>query len=277
MRPCALGVAGPIESHQVIHFPILDVIPLWGMFLSICLITGLALEAGYRVGQWRHNREPGEKDVPVGAMVGAILGLLAFMLAFTFSLAASRFDARRHTVLMEANAISTTFLRTQLLPEPERSLSGRLLHDYVDVRIGGLTKQQLAATVARSEEIHGELWTQAISGIEKSPSPLTALYVQSLNQVIDLHAERVQVGIRSRIPVSLWGGLFLLAVLGMASIGYQSGLSATRRSPEMLILVLAFTSVLYMIMDLDRPLEGLLLVSQQAMIDVQQLMHRTTP
>lgn len=102
-------------------------------------------------------------------------------------------------VLLEANAISTTFLRTQLLPEAERSVSARLLREYVDIRISGLTKQQLAATIVRSEEIHGELWTHAIRGVEKSPSPLTALYVQSLNQLIDLHAERVQVGIRSRI------------------------------------------------------------------------------
>lgn len=268
-------MSGPIESHQVIHFPLLDVVPLWGVFLSTCLITSLALEAGYRVGQWRHNREPGEKDAPVGAMVGAILGLLAFMLAFTFSLAASRFDARRHTVLMEANAVSTTWLRTRLLTEPERSASARLLREYVDVRVSGLTRDQISGAIARSEEIHGELWSQAISGVEQSPSPLTALYVQSLNQVIDLHAERVQVGIRSRIPVSLWGSLFLLAVLGMASIGYQSGLSATRRSPEMLILVLAFTSVLYLIMDLDRPLEGLLRISQQPMIDVQHHMQKT--
>ncbi|MCA8984933.1 MAG: hypothetical protein R3C12_18340 [Planctomycetaceae bacterium] len=257
--------------------PALDIIPLWFIFLSLCLVTCLALEAGYRFGKWRHNRAPEEKDVPVGTMVGAILGLLAFMLAFTFSLAAARFDARRHMVLLEANAISTTFLRTQLLPEAERSVSARLLREYVDIRISGLTKQQLAATIVRSEEIHGELWTHAIRGVEKSPSPLTALYVQSLNQLIDLHAERVQVGIRSRIPLSLWGGLLLLAILGMASIGYHSGLSATRRSPEMLVLILAFASVLYLIMDLDRPLEGLLLVSQQPMIDVQHLIHQNSP
>lgn len=71
--------------------------------------------------------------------------------------------------------------------------------------------------------------------------------------------------------------MLLLAILGMASIGYHSGLSATRRSPEMLVLILAFASVLYLIMDLDRPLEGLLLVSQQPMIDVQHLIHQNSP
>jgi hypothetical protein len=38
----------------------------------------------------------------------SILGLVALVLGFTFSLAASRFDARRMAVLKEANAVGTT-------------------------------------------------------------------------------------------------------------------------------------------------------------------------
>ena len=68
------------------------------------------------------------------AIVGAILGLLAFMLAFTFSLAASRFEARRQGVLDEANAIGTTYLRARFLPQPQRDEAARLLREYVDVR-----------------------------------------------------------------------------------------------------------------------------------------------
>jgi len=80
------------------------------------------------------------------------------------------------------------------------------------------------------------------------------------------------VGLRSRIPVGIWTGLLALTLLGMASVGYHSGLAATRRSPAMLGLVLALAGVLYLITDLDRGHEGLLQVSQQAMIDVQRSM-----
>jgi len=75
----------------------------------------LAIEGGYRLGKWRHVHAADEKDDPVGAMVGSVLGLLAIMLAFTFHLAATRFDARRHAVLEEANAIGTAYLRARLL------------------------------------------------------------------------------------------------------------------------------------------------------------------
>ena len=195
----------------------------------------------------------------MGAMVGSVLGLLAFMLAFTFSMAASRFDARRQVVLEEANAIGTAYLRARLLPEPQRAEVAKLLREYVDVRVRGVQEGKVAEAVARSEEMHEQLWSRATAAAEKNPgSIMTGLFIQSLNEVIDLHAKQVLIGVRSRIPISIWGGLFALAIGGMVSMGYQAGLSATRRSPAMLLLVLAFAGVLFLIGDLDRPYEGLL-------------------
>jgi hypothetical protein len=251
----------------------LDALPLWGLLLAANVLLLLAVECGYRIGKWRHARTPDERDQPVGAMVASILGLLALVLGFTFSLAASRFEARRQTVLEEANAIGTTYLRARLLPEPERGETKKLLREYVDVRIRGVAEGKMAEVVARSEAMHESLWTQASAAAEKNPnSIMTGVFIQSLNNVIDLHAKRVMVGLRSRIPLVIWGGLFGLAMLGMASVGYQSGLSTTRRSPAMLGLVLSFSVVLALIADLDRGHEGLLRVSQQALIDVQTTM-----
>ncbi len=231
----------------------IDLVPLWILPIVIGLFTFGALEAGYRFGRWRHAHAPGENDAPVGAMVGAVLGLLAFMLAFTFSLAASRFDSRRQTVLSEANAVSTTALRARLLSEPERTAVRRLLEEYVELRIHGVTKEKILDTITRSEDIHRQLWMQAVSSAAKTPTPITALFINSLNEVIDLHAERIHFGLRSRIPLIIWTGLFGLALLGMASIGFHSGLLSARRSPEMAVLVFAFAGVMYLIADLDRP------------------------
>jgi hypothetical protein len=64
--------------------------------------------------------------------------------------------------------------------------------------------------------------------------------------------ERVLIGIRSRIPLVIWTLLLLLALLGVISVGYQAGLTETRRSPIMLALVLAFTIAMALIADLDR-------------------------
>src|SRR5436190_23752789 len=142
----------------------LDVVPVWGLFLASFGLIWLALEGGYRLGIWRHARASEEKEASVGAMVGSILGLLAFLLAFTFGLAASRFDDRRQTVLQEANAIGTTYLRARLLPEPQRTETIKLLREYADVRLPdtqhGNASKTIPKAVARSEELHDQLWSQ---------------------------------------------------------------------------------------------------------------------
>src|SRR5689334_19714245 len=101
------------------HKEPLDIIPLWALWLIATALLWVLMEAGYRAGKWRHAQHSDERDQPVGAMVASILGLVALVLGFTFSLAASRFDARRMAVLEEANAIGTCHLRSRLLPEPE--------------------------------------------------------------------------------------------------------------------------------------------------------------
>ena len=255
----------------------LDIVPLWGLFAATCALILLSVEGGYLLGKWRHTRASDEMAAPVGAMVGAILGLLAFMLAFTFSMAASRFEARRQVLLEEANAIGTTYLRAGSCP----SRSGLRSQSSCGSTLTSPARRPGSAVteaVARSEHLQEQLWSQATAAAEKNPSSImTGLFVQSLNEVIDLHAKRVLVGLRSRIPISIWGGLFALAVVGMASMGYQAGLSATRRSPASLFLVLAFAGVLLLIADLDRPREGLLRVSQEALTDLQRTMRSAQP
>ena len=253
----------------------LDVVPLSILFLAYLLFLWLALECGYRLGWWRHAHVAGEKEQPVGAMVASILGLVALVLGFTFSLAASRFDARRMAVLKEANAIGTTYLRAQLLPETQRTEIAQLLREYVEVRVHATEEGQTSQAMKRSEELHERLWTQAAAAAEKDThSVVTGIFIQSLNEVIDLHAERVLVGMQSRIPIVIWIGVYGLAMLGMASVGYQSALWATRRSPAMIALVLTFSVVLLLIADLDRGQEGLLRVSQQSLIDLQKSMQQ---
>lgn len=252
----------------------LDFIPLW-LFLPLSMIFCLGiLEGGYLLGHWRHARAAGEKNEPVAAMAASILGLLAFILAFTFSMASTRFDARRQAVLEESNAIGTTYLRTRLLPEPLRSESAQLLRRYTEDRIKKLTPESIAELIPESEAIHEELWSRAVAASELDPrSVMTSLYLQSLNETIDMHARRVSAGLHSRIPLTIWVTLFSLTLLSMLSVGYMAGLSATRRSLEMPILVLAFSGVLYLIVDLDRAYEGLLRVNQTAMINLYETMQ----
>ena len=255
----------------------IDALPLWALFISILLVVLLSVEFGYRLGKYRRSRQEQEKEAPVGTMVGATHGLLAFILAFTFGLAAARFDARRQVLLDEANAIGTTYLRAGILPERGEEIRG-LLRDYVRTRLDAIQSGDIAQGVRRSENIQHHLWTEAETVGAKNPnSILVGLFVQSLNETIDLHAKRVQAGIKSRIPGAIWLGLFAVAALSLATMGYHAGLSGTRRSLAIVAVAFTFSVVIELIADLDRPREGVLKISQQALLDVQRSMNSPNP
>jgi len=56
-------------------------------------------------------------------------------------------------------------------------------------------------------------------------------------------------------------------------MGYHSGLVGTVRSLAVIVVAVTFSAVIALIADLDRPQEGSLTVSQQALIDVRQSMN----
>src|SRR5436190_16098777 len=194
---------------------LIDALPLWGLFIAILGVVLISIECGYRLGKFRRSRQEQEKEAPVGTMVGATLGLLAFILAFTFGLAATRFDTRRQVLLDEANAIGTTYLRAGMLPEQGEKIRA-LLRDYVSVRLNAVRPGNSAEGIRQSENIQQQLWVEAESVGQKNPSSIVVgLFVQSLNEVIDLHAKRLQAGLRSRIPGAIWLGLFAVAGLSL--------------------------------------------------------------
>jgi hypothetical protein len=252
---------------------VLDALPVWCLFLVIVILVLASIEGGARLGQHRRRRSDREKDAPVGAMVGSTLGLLAFMLAFTFGMAAARFDTRKQLVLDEANAIGTTYLRAAMLSERGDTVRA-LLRDYVEARLLAVQPGKTVEGIRRSEQIQDQLWTQAVEvGRQHPDSIVVGLFVQSLNEVIDLHAKRVTAGLRNRIPGAIWLGLFTIAVLSLGAMGYHAGLADTGRSLAVLAVALAFSAVIALVVDLDRPQEGALTVSQQALVDLRQSMN----
>ena len=256
-------------------YEVVDRIPLWTLFLLSFGLFLLAIEAGYRLARYRDKRTAKDKEpaAPVGAIVASLLGLLAFMQAFSFGMASTRFEERRQAMHAEANAIRNAYLRSALMPEPITTDTRKLLIEYADTRLQATRLETIDESVRKSQEIHERLWAQAIAAGEQGKPALNSLFIQSVNEIIDLHAKRVIAGLRSRVPPVIWGVLYFLAILGMTSLGYQCGLTGNRRSIAMFIVVSAFSVVLVLIADLDRPGDGLFRAGQASLTDVRNLMR----
>ena len=251
---------------------LLDPFPHWTLLPITIAIALVSVELGFRAALYRKQRAD-EPEAPSAGMVGATLGLLAFMLAFTFGLAGTRYEARRQLVQTEANAITTAYLRADLLPEPIKTDTQSLLKEYVDNRVAGTNPAKLTESILKSEEIQRRLWSQAVLAIQKEKSVITSLFSQSINQLIELHSQRLTAAIRSRIPAAIWIGLYLVLILAMTAVGYQEGMASKRRSIAVITLVCGFSIVLFLITDLDRPGQGYLQVNQEAMMEVKKGMQ----
>jgi hypothetical protein len=251
----------------------LDFLPLWALLLLIVAGILFSTEVGFRMGRRRNRRPEHEKESLVGAAVAAALGLVGFMLAFTFSVAGSRFDARRQAVLDEANAIGTTYLRAGILPDGRGENVRRLLREYVDDRLEAVRTGELEKVLLRFNELHRRLWGEAEAIAKKHPESIeVGLFVQSLNETIDLHTTRVVAGLYNRIPLPVWVVLYGLIVLAMIGVGYHAGLSSNARSLAFPMLAITLSAVMFIVADLDRPHEGMLRVGQRALVDVRATM-----
>ena len=249
---------------------VLGSLPVVGSYVGVAVAMLVSYEIGFRFGGRVHKRT--DASASLGPMVGGLLGMLAFVLAMTFSMAASQHDLRRKSVLEEANAVGTAYLRSDLLDPQYRTEVRKLLREYVDVRLDAATGGDVHAAIVRSVEIHGLLWAQVSAAALAAPSTNTALMVQSTNDVIDMHEKRVTAGLRYRIPGTVWIALSAIAILTMIVLGVQSSLAGRAGLVAVVPLSLAFAALIVLVVDLDRPETGMITVNQQAMVNLQKSM-----
>jgi len=247
--------------------------------LLIAMIA--ALEIGRRLGLKARPNLDDAARTQASSLQGAIIGMLALLLAFTLSMAISRYETRRQLVLDEANSIGTTYLRTKLLPAPYAGDAANLLRQYVANRIAffsaGIDQALLEADNAEAARLQSQLWAiaQATSAQDNRAIP-TSLFVQSLNDTIDLQAKRL-AAFQNRVPETVIWLLLGVAVATAAVVGYNNGLGNRQHAFGAITLVVVITIVIWVIIDIDRPRRGLIQVSQQSMIDVQNFITHELP
>jgi len=232
--------------------------------VSLILILG----AG-EVGHWLGERAALHGAPRVSTLEAAILGLLALMIGFTFSMALSRFEARRDGVVVEAAAIGTTALRARLLPAPYAGETVKLLRDYVQLRLDltsrPVTLREFNDEVSRSNAIQERLWQQAKAVAAKDNAMVpTGLFLQSLNEMIDDQEKRL-AALNNRLPPIIVIVLYGVSIVGIGFAGYGSGVEAKRSRVPVLLTGVLVAAMVLLIQDIDRPGAGFIKVSQQSM------------
>ena len=248
---------------------------LGGRAAVLILLVPSILLACAELGHRRGLRERATADEQVhrqiSAVQAAVLAMLGLLLGFTFSMAVQRFDHRRALVLEESKAIGTAWLRGSLLPDAHVSAVRDLLREYVAVRILPKAAPDLrvvAERLRRSAEIQAALWRHVDTAAAEAPDDITALFVESVNDIIDIDGERVQAA-RSRIPSGVWIIVMAVAAVGCWTSTYSGGASGVRSRLTRVMLPLLVSVVMLLIFDLTNERHGLIHISQQPLLDVQ--------
>jgi len=216
-----------------------------------------------------------EAITQANAVLAAMLGLLALLLAFTFSAALQRYEDRSQTVVAEANAIGTTYLRARLLPREMQDEVQALLRQYLDVRIqeGRVDATDPAlheSLLNQGKRIEAQLWSHAVRAAELDKSVVTSgLFIQSLNELIDTSGTR-HAALNRHVPEIVLFLMFATIVLTTATLGYASGIAVHRVTFAAFVLVMLIALVVYLIIDLDRPRRGAIQVSHESMLSLRQ-------
>jgi len=242
----------------------------WIVFpILVAVLLGLS-EFGWRVGL-AHSRAKPKETKDGGSVPAAVLTLLGLLLGFTFAMAVSRHDARRQLVVQEANAISTTALRARLLPEPQAANAGRLLREYVALRIEAHREtqfsQRFAALRKSSADLHERLWNEAVAAAAKQPTPITASFIASLNETIDLEATRIAAK-RNHVPGAVWLLLLCVAGCGMWLTGWEAGMARGHPFLARFVLPLLIALAIALIADIDSSWGGLITLDERPLLEL---------
>src|SRR5208282_483076 len=228
--------------------------------LLVFLLSFIAMWLSAWIGWWFRRRQgalDAELHEDFGIILGATLTLLGLLIGFSFSMASSRYDLRKTYEEAEANAIGTEYVRADLLPSPDAASVRALLRSYLDQRVlfyetqDDRHLQQINATTA---QLQTELWSAARAPAAAQPTPVVALAVSGMNDVLNSQGY-TQAAWWNRLPRGAWVLMAAIAICCNLMIGY--GVRRTHKEGILLFVLPLVVSVsFFFIADIDSPRSG---------------------
>ena len=238
--------------------------------LLVLLVSFVAMWLSAQVGIFLRKKKPNlEEDTrrDLDVVVTATLTLLGLIIGFTFSMAITRYDQRKIYEEAEANAIGTEYVRADLLPPADAARVRVLLKEYLDQRVLFYkTRREKAVQQIndKTAQLQNELWSTVEMPAAKQPTPVLALVVSGMNDVLNSQGY-TQAAWWNRIPIAAWCLMVLIALFANVGIGYDSR-GAKPGVIQFLVLPLILSIAFFLIADIDSPRSGIIRVLPQNLV-----------
>jgi hypothetical protein len=254
--------------HKVLDYPAL-VGALSFLALWLAARLGATLSRAKRSVQ-RKARED------FNTIMATTLTLSGLIIGFTFSMAIGRYEQRKGYEEAEANAIGTEYLRVDLLQAADAAKLRSVLMSYLDARISFYVVgngKELQEINIRTEQLQTELWSLVRDASVAQPTPLAALAVAGMNDVLNSQGY-TQAAWWNRIPISAWILMLAIAAMGNLLIGY--GAENDKAGSVLLLVLPAVLSVSFLLIaDIESPRGGIIRVAPQNLSSLAQSLHAT--
>ena len=252
--------------NGVQRFPLLVVV---GSFLAMWLSA--------QIGIFLRKKQPNlTEDVrrDLDVVVTATLTLLGLIIGFTFSMAITRYDQRKIYEEAEANAIGTEYVRADLLSPADAARVRVLLKEYLDQRVlfyKTRREKDVQAINDKTAQLQTELWSTVEVPAAKQPTPVVALVVSGMNDVLNSQGY-TQAAWWNRIPIAAWSLMILIALFANVGIGYDSR-GAKPGFIQFLVLPLILSVAFFLIADIDSPRSGIIRILPQNLLSLSQSLN----
>ncbi|MEY0230717.1 hypothetical protein [Providencia manganoxydans] len=246
--------------------------------ILLFVITFVLLVISAYIGKFifkRRNAHEEIADDEAKIILGAILSLLGLLIGFVLSISINGYNNRQQTEENEAIAIGNAYQRVQILNSCDRADAMNLLEQYLEARIeffkSGVSDENNQWR-RLSLEKQAALWEIAVKEATKTPNPVIASVLTAISDLY-LSQQKTMASWRHQIPNAAWFLLIFFAICSNILIGYN--IRGTKGKNWLILILPSLTTLaLFMIAEIDIPGEGVIHVTPDDLISLQEFLFK---
>lgn len=230
-------------------------------FLSIILMAYL----GKIVGDKFYFSRVKKEDIDLKSLrsiEAGLFGMFSLLMGFTFNFAANRYEITKDVLLKEANAIGSAIMMTELYEEADRTEFRKEFRIYLESLIHlynvGIDQHARQPILEKVKTSGFKIWEHASKLSHNNKNEIASKHmIPTLKQLFEAGYDR-QTAIRSRLPDMVLIMLYITSTSCVFLAGYTTRHIKAKEKFLILIFATISTLVLFIILDYDRPLRGLI-------------------
>lgn len=251
-----------------------------GLFMAVLVLAAIELGRGMAARR-QHKGLPLQK---IGAAESVVLAILGLMISFTFSGAANRFEARRELIGLETNAVTSGWLRLDMLNSEDQPAVRRQFLSYLDARLAAYAAfpdvEAVRDNLAKARDLQFDLWRSTVTSANRpdSVSGAAVTVLPAMTTMFDAAMLRT-VALEAHPPLVIFVLLYTLAACAGVIIGAQVTQLPERRAFQQWALALLLGLAIFVILELEYPRGGLVTIedADRFLIELRERIATETP